>query len=171
MMKLRPTTHDAPQPMAAGEPSADPKLEAILSQALRAPAAPSHLARRIVEQTRHHLPRKVWGISMSMVTLRRVRALAAGIVLAGSVGVLIQASGILRDAKYTLEARENITALSRYQAPQTELDQEIHQLAMHIDAAGTLSQQRDVATSQAVYALDTLFPPTGGNMGYHDDLF
>jgi|GEM_PF-4238746 len=170
-MKLRLTSTENPLPLTGSEPSPDPRLEQVLHQALRAPAAPANLAGRIFQQTRAHLPRKVWGMHMSVITLRRLRALAAGIVLAGSAALLIEASGILRDAKYTVEARKNLVTLSRYQAPQTDLDEEIQQLAMRIEAAGKLSQQRDLATSHAVYALDTLLPPSMGNMGYHDDLF
>ena len=97
------------------------------------------LTAEVFNLTRRKLPRPVLGVRFSFVALRRMQAVAAGIVLAAYVSVLLVGSGILRDARDTAYARQDIADLSDYRGPQTAIDHEIRQIASRIDAVSTLS--------------------------------
>jgi hypothetical protein len=97
------------------------------------------------------------------IGLRRLHALAAGIVLASSVGILLVSSGILRDAYTTVAAKHELVSLAQYQGPHSTLDQEISQLSVRIDAASDSPSYTDSAGARTVSALETILPATPAN--------
>lgn len=138
-------THDTP---GEGEPF-DARLSPLLDEALKAPALPMGLTAEVFNQTRRKLPRPVLGVRFSFVALRRMQAIAAGIVLAAYVSVLLVGSGILRDARATAYAKQDIADLSDYQGPQTAIDQEIRQIATRIDAVSSFNTPLGLTEEEA----------------------
>lgn len=168
----------APQAQQQGEPLPyDEMISPLLDQTLKAPAMPVDLAQRIFASTRGHLvaANAHWTRRLGPIWLRRANAVAAGIVLASSVALMLVASGILRDAHHTVEAKQDIAELGQYQWPQTQLDQEILQLAMSVEAASSYTYV-DTDAARTVSALENMLTPAGSspapsNTDYYNSLF
>lgn len=143
----------------------DAQLSPLLDEALASPARhelPAGLVDRIMLQTRSRLPQaqrmaRRLALSIGPIWFRRVHAVAAGIVLASTAALLLVASGILRDAHDTVTAKEDIAQLGQYGGFEAPIDQDIHQLAMHIDAAAASGYSYSEADAlRTVEALESL---------------
>lgn len=160
------------RPLSEAQDVYDAQLSPLLDEALASPAAPAGLVDRIFDETRHRLPRarrmaRRLALSIGPVWFRRVHAMAAGIVLAGTASLLLVASGILRDAHDTVTAKEDIAQLGQFASFEAPIDQDILQLAMRIDAASGAASEADAL--RTVEALETLLDasPNGQSQGIH----
>lgn len=168
--------HPQPEHAHHDEPY-DALISPLLDDALKAPAMPVDLAQRIFASTRSHLvaANAHWTRRLGPIWLRRANAIAAGIVLASSVSLMLVASGILRDAHHTAEAKQDIAQLGQFQWPQTQLDQEILQLAVSVEAASSYTYV-DTDAARTVSALEDMLGPAGStsspsNTDYYNSLF
>lgn len=143
----------------------DPKLDALLDEALGGEQVPAGLSERIVAQTRDMLPARRTSV-IARIGPAPVRAVAAAVILAATVGVVVVASGIVRDANQVTDARQQIVAMSTYEEPTVAIDTEIQMLSLEIDMA---LAGESLAGSDALYAefnglndLDGLDDPLSG---------
>lgn len=144
----------------------DAKVSPMLDEALRAPAVPVDLAHRIFASTRDQLVKANahWTRRLGPIWLRRANAMAAGIVLAGSAAVLLVGSGILRDAHDTVTAKADIALLGEYEGMQTQLDQEILQLALKVQDVSDYTYI-DTDAARTVSALEAIIPARTNSNG------
>ena len=115
--------------------SIDPKLEALLDEALTDVAVPDGLADRVFEQTREMLPAGQQRAVIARLGPWSLRNMAAAIVLAATAGILMVGGGIVRDAQEVTQTRQQIAAISGYESPVVAIDTEIEMLSMEIDLA------------------------------------
>ena len=132
------------------DPRIDPRMEALLDEALSAESVPGGippgLAERIVQRTGETLaaaasdetgltptsarpgqPRRqptAVGV-LARIGPTQIRALAAAIVLAASIGVVIAAALIVRDARHMIDIRHDLHDLAQYEPPAEPIDQEL----------------------------------------------
>ena len=131
---------------------ADPQLEALLDEALSAESVPGGipegLAQRIIDKTADSLPTadaatpaadagsadRHPGI-IARIGPARVRALAAAVVAAASIGLVLVSMLIVRDARHKARVDTDIETLARYVPPADAMDEELALLDMQIQLA------------------------------------
>ena len=157
-MNARSNEHEQIDPRI--DPRIDPQLEALLDEALSAESVsggvPQGLAERISQRTSAALRAAANEQAGSALTgdrsgqLRgkpaatgiiarigpaRVRALAASIVLAASIGVVIAATMIVRDAHNISTVGQDLRDLAQYEPPADPIGQELALLDMQLELA------------------------------------
>lgn len=183
-----PAQDKSPQDTPAHDPSHhatshhvcdDRALQSLLDAALAPGAVPQGLQSRIFLQTQPILAanlaanpaqnlaasgtlERTLTLRLGRIWFRRVHAVAAGIVLAASAAVLLVASGIYRDARDTVTAKQDIQQLGSYPGFETPIDQEILQLAMRIDDVAAY-RQTDADAMRTIHALDSLMHQAPAN--------
>ena len=125
----------------------DPQIEALLDEALSAESVPGGiprgLAERIVEKTRDSLPGAHAGVEMTgrrpgviaRIGPARIRAMAAAIVLAASVGVVLLSVLIARDAREIALVNNDVRAIEQYELPADPMSEELALIDMQIQLA------------------------------------
>ena len=95
----------------------DPRLEALLDEALRPEAPPPGLTGRIVARTAALLPSAHAGVLARIDHLYRwPRAVAAAMVVAASLGIALSATQIVRAAHTLVAVDRGLAALPAYHA-------------------------------------------------------
>ncbi len=125
----------------------NPKLDALLDEALTDVEAPQGLAGRIFEQTRGQLPASRQRDVIVRIGPPWVRALAAAVILAASAGVIYVGGGIAVEVRDVKLSRGDVAALSSYETPTADIDSEIGALDAEIDlvlAGGMWNARQDV---------------------------
>ena len=125
----------------------DPQMEALLDEALSAESVPGgipeDLADRIVEMTSDSLPGARRGADVAdrrpgviaRIGPARIRALAAAIVLAASVGVVLLSVLIARDARDIAMVKIDVRAIDQYESPADPMSEELALIDMQIQLA------------------------------------
>lgn len=113
----------------------DPALERLLDAALGPDAipggVPADLVARITAATEERLPRR--GGVLARIDCRPVRALAASVVLAASIGIVLAVGAVLGDVQNLRAIDRELTALQQWAAPFEEIDEEIQLVALQLD--------------------------------------
>ncbi|MCC6580818.1 MAG: hypothetical protein IT440_10285 [Phycisphaeraceae bacterium] len=146
-----------------------PPLIAALDEALMPPPAPAGLIQRILDATRFAHRRPMHGVLFRIGDTRiqwaHVRALAAGFVLAASVGIVIVTSSIFHDARHIADAHRELSAMARYPGPSERIDQEIEMLSLQINqvASGPILDASKLQIDQALIDLETQINSTAAD--------
>lgn len=114
------------------ELEADPRLDALLDEALAPDDPPTDLASRIVAATQDDLPAP--GI-LARLGSRRFRLAAAIVLLTCEVGVVAVASSIAHEVRDTLVVKREMTHLAAYEPPVDLIDAELELLDRQLTAA------------------------------------
>lgn len=114
----------------------DPKLHALLDQALAPPPAPPDLVERILAATRQDLDRLTPPGVIARIGVTRLRRIAAAVIFAMEVGIWATIIGIAQDARALASINQDLQRLNRLSAvvPATPLDDQLRLLSAQIDS-------------------------------------
>jgi hypothetical protein len=122
------------------------ELEPILDEALAPPAVPGGLVKRIIAATLPLSDQIVARIGPLRVRYATAQRFAAMVVVAASLGIVMQAWGICTDAYHIVQATRHVASIMKYTAPDTSIDQQIDQLSTQIDQLALTDNHDDWST-------------------------
>ncbi|MAX24656.1 MAG: hypothetical protein CMJ19_09150 [Phycisphaeraceae bacterium] len=141
---------DAPQLKLVGAQQVaspvDDELEPMLDEALTPPPVPHGLVKRIVAATRPVGDHVIARIGPLRLRYNMARYIAAAVIIAASWGIVFQAMGICTDAFHIVQATHHVSSIMKYSAPDTDIDQEIDQLANQVDKLALGTNNEDWST-------------------------
>ena len=114
----------------------DPRFDRLLDEALSPQslpgAVPKDLAKRIVARTVNRLPGRSRGV-LARIGPAKIRAIAAAIVVAASLGIIATLTGIFRDVHEIRGIERELSELASFEQAVDPIDQEIQRPASQIE--------------------------------------